>query len=1001
MFNQINNSYLKLLIWVFFLSILSASFHQCTQDYSSTLPKKVDFNFHVKPILVQKCFLCHGPDPSSREGDLRLDTFEGATALLEEGRKAIDPGHPGKSEVVKRINYDDPNLVMPPPESNLELSQYEIDILTKWIDQGAEWKPHWSFIPPKITEPEKFNNSVNEIDDYIEEKIVSKKLNNAPTAGKNSLIRRVSYLLTGLPPTPKKLNNYLADSSANAYEKMVDHYLNDEAFGERWARHWMDITRYAETKGHEFDYSISGAWQYRDYLIRAFNEDVPYDQLVKEQIAGDLLDTVRWNPENGMNESQLGTIFYTLGEGKHSPVDIKKEEVDRIDNIIDVTTKAFQGLTVSCAKCHDHKFDPVPTSDYYSLYGIFESTRISPQPTNVTYHQQKDIDAISALKDSIKIFLASKWENQKFPLSSELKQMSNEVSESSDFEILGDFRGANLDGWKSDGLAFGKRTTLGNPVFGKNSQLTNLSTGKASSKTFGPGIFGALRSPDFIIEKDFIGVKALGKKAIVRIIIDNFQLIQDPIYGGLTKKVEADEWTDLKFNVAAWKGHKAYVEIIPGQYNKHVYQLPKEAFVEAKYIIAFNGDWPQVPTNESFEKPVEMNTALENWAQNSASPEEIRAINQLIATNQFRGNYHQINTYSNKINQLQGQMQDTSFFEGITDGFAINSKIFIRGSHNELSKNVVPRGFLSGIFSKNQFRSEGSGRMELANAIVDPENPLTSRVMVNRIWHYLFGRGLVETVDNFGLQGKLPSHPELLDFLALKFQNEGYSIKQMIKYMVMSQTFRRAVEVPDGNKSNDPDNLYLANFPIRRLESEAIRDALLMVAGNLDETMYGAPVPVYLTPFMQGRGRPYRSGPMDGNGRRSIYLEVRRNFLQPMMLTFDRPIPFSTFGKRNVTNVPAQSLILMNDPFVEAQAGLLAQEIVNEKNLDIDEKIDVIYLRTLSRNAKSEEKEQAKVFIQSLAKNAEIPEQELLENTAIWKAYCHSIFNLKEFIYLI
>ncbi len=984
-----------------FLSISALSFNQCTQDYTSSLPKKVDFNFHVRPILVQKCFLCHGPDPSSREADLRLDTFEGATALLEEGRKAIEPGHIKKSELVKRINYNDPNLVMPPPESNLKLSQYEIDILTKWIDQGAEWKPHWAFIPPKITLPKKFENSKNEIDDFLQQKIVSHKLNNAPTAEKNSLIRRVSYLLTGLPPSLEMLENYLADSSSNAYEKMVDHYLNAEAFGERWARHWMDVTRYAETKGHEFDYTISGAWQYRDYLIRAFNDDIPYDQLVTEHIAGDLLDSVRWNPDNGLNESQLGTIFYTLGEGKHSPVDIKKEEVDRIDNIIDVTTKSFQGLTVSCAKCHDHKFDPVPTSDYYSLYGIFESTRISPKPANVTYHQQKDIEAITTLKDSIKIFLANKWKSENISLTPKHKSIEKSHTESADFEILGDFRGAHLDGWKSDGIAFGQKTTLGNPVFEKNNKVKNLSVGKASSLNFGSGVFGALRSSDFIIEKDFIGVKTKGKNATIRIIIDNFQLIQYPIYGGLTKKVNAENWVDLKFDVAPWKGHKAYVEIMPGQFEKHVYQLQKDAFVETKYALSFNGDWPEIPEILPTGKNTDLQKAIANWTKNSASPDEIDAINQLLSRGQLDGNYPHIKEYAQQIKELQNQLQDTSFFEGITDGFAINSKIFIRGSHNELSEEEVPRGFLSGIFSENRFRSEGSGRMELAKAIMDPSNPLTSRVMVNRIWHYLFGRGLVETVDNFGLQGKLPSHPELLDFLALKFQNEGYSIKKMVKYMVMSQTFRKSVEVPDGNKTNDPDNLYLANFPIRRLESEAIRDGLLMVAGNLDTTMFGNPVPVYLTPFMQGRGRPHQSGPMDGNGRRSLYLEVRRNFLQPMMLTFDRPIPFSTFGKRNVTNVPAQSLILMNDPFVVTQAEGLAKEIVTQKNLSIDEKIDAIYLKTLSRNARAKEKEQAKIFIQTLAKNTEIPEQEILVNVEIWKAYCHSIFNLKEFIYLI
>ncbi|MBV6643578.1 MAG: DUF1549 domain-containing protein, partial [Cyclobacteriaceae bacterium] len=250
---------------------------QCDQKTDGlNLPKKVDFNYDVKPILVQNCYLCHGPDPSSRKGDLRLDTYEGATAMLED-RKAIEPGSPGRSELIKRITHEDPSMMMPPPESNLVLSEYDIAVLTKWIDQGAEWKPHWSFIQPELTKPKSFDKSVsaNKVDDFVLEKLENKGLKLAPRAEKNTLIRRVSYLLTGLPPTPEKVREYEMDQSPDAYEKMVDYYLKNPGFGERWARHWMDLERYAETKGHEFDYEIAGTWKYRDYLIRAFNEDVP------------------------------------------------------------------------------------------------------------------------------------------------------------------------------------------------------------------------------------------------------------------------------------------------------------------------------------------------------------------------------------------------------------------------------------------------------------------------------------------------------------------------------------------------------------------------------------------------------------------------------------------------------------------------------------------------------------------------------------------------------
>jgi hypothetical protein len=327
--------------------------------------------------------------------------------------------------------------------------------------------------------------------------------------------------------------------------------------------------------------------------------------------------------------------------------------------------------------------------------------------------------------------------------------------------------------------------------------------------------------------------------------------------------------------------------------------------------------------------------------------------------------------------------------------------VFVRGNHKELTK-PVPRRFLSALPSKDTiFRTEGSGRMELAEAITDHQNPLMARVMVNRIWYQVFGRGIVETVDNFGLQGKLPSHPELLDFLAIKFQKEGWSIKRMIKYMAMSSTFKRSTLAADGVEKSDPDNILLSYFPILRLKAEDVRDGLLAVSGRLDTSMFGPPVPVHITDFMQGRGRPRESGPLDGAGRRSIYQEVRRNFLEPLMLAFDRPVPFTTFGRRNTTNVPSQSLILMNDPFVILQAELMAKNLLDQSSLSMDDRFIWIYQRAFSREPSAGEIENAKSFIANLARLHVVKDEEVLMSLSIWKDYCHAIFNLKEFIYLI
>lgn len=961
-------------LWFICIVSLGLFISGCRQnDPLPHVPEVVDFNFHVRPILVQNCYLCHGPDPSSRQADLRLDTFDGATALLKNGKgHAIIPGDADRSEAIRRISSSDIGVMMPPPESNLQLSDYEIAVLRKWIDQGAKWKKHWAFIPPEENGESK---AENHIDHFIDEKLKTHALKPAGEAGRTSLIRRVSYVLTGLPPTIDEIQAFLSDETDKAYEQMVDRYLNSSGFGERWARHWLDVVRYAETKGHEFDYEIVGAWHYRDYLIRAFNADVPYDQLLKEHLAGDLLKDIRWNDESGNNESQLGTSFFVFGEGTHSPVDIRKDEADRIDNMIDVTSKTFQGLTVSCARCHDHKFDPIPTADYYALYGVMESSRFSPIPVDLTYEKIESLEEIEKIKTTIRSTL-----EKQFPPTS---QRQTNGMDTTSFDMLGDFRGPSLDNWKSDGLAFGSKSTLGQPVWSADKKLLKFEKGRASSRHLTNGVYGALRSPNFEINRDFIGVRATGKSSTIRVIIDNFQLIQWPIYGGLEHKVDTGSWKNFTFDVSAWKGRKAYVEVLPGSYRSHVYALDPEAYVEVEYAIAYDGNWP-LNVDSFFKEAI-------NW---------VASLNK-----QLMSDAHTLTTSLKHLHEKQEQEtsipEDSLFFTGITEGFGVNSPVSERGSHKNELATVVPRGFLSALTEDHQFESDGSGRLELANAMLDPANPLTSRVMVNRIWHHLFGRGIVETVDNFGLQGKLPTHPELLDHLAIKFQEDQWSIKRMIKYIVMSRTFRRATEAENAALEQDPDNLWLSHFPVRRLEAEAIRDGILATSGQLNTKMYGQPVPVYLTEFMTGRGRPARSGPLDGLGRRSIYLSVRRNFLEPMMTTFDRPIPFSTFGKRNVTNVPAQSLILMNDPFVIDQAQKMAADVLEQEGLTTEERIELIYLRALSRKPEEQEMEQARKFLTLIADSYQVDSEETDQNLSVWKDYCHSVFNLKEFIYLI
>jgi hypothetical protein len=978
---------------------------QCSQDPSASIPDLVDFNFDVKPILVQKCYLCHGPDSTGRKGGVRLDTYAGATAALKHGGKAIVPGHIDSSKLIERIHHTDPDMVMPPLESRLKLNDKEIAILTKWIKQGAEWKPHWAFIPPLSPDLSGLSKDQNAIDYFIGQRIKTAGLQAAGQANKNTLIRRVSYMLTGLPPSVESIDQYLTDNTPEAYEKMVDQYLHSNRFGEKWARHWMDVVRYAETKGHEFDYVIAGAWRYRDYLIRAFNQDIPYNQFVKEQLAGDLMTNVRRDPINGNDESHLGTVFYTMYEGTHSPVDVRKDESDRIDNMIDVTTKTFQGLTVACARCHDHKFDPILTKDYYALYGIMESSRFSPVPATCSEKEEQSIIKVNEIKTYVRRLIADQWMREITNSPNEsivfLKNVQPKKTEESGYKLIGDFRDIGIKDWKSDGHAFSQHTTLGDPLVDSSGNFTGLDEGKASSRILGTGIFGALRSPNFLIEKDFIGVRAKGAKATIRIIVDNFQLISYPIFGGLDQKVDTPAWKNFQFDVTLWKGHKAYIEILPGTFNTHVYNLPQGAFVEIQYSTAFDRHWitPPLPSDQS---PMNPKAAIEHWSAFKASPQETVFLNRMLKAKLLSKKIEGIGELIAQGKQLTRLLKDSIFYNGIYDGYAINSHVFRRGNHLD-ETDLAPRKFITAIAKTDvPYQSTGSGRMELAESILDPKNPLTARVMVNRIWHHLFGRGIVETTDNFGLQGKLPSHPELLDFLAIKFQHDGWSVRKIIRYIMLSNTFKRAIQGDMKSVEVDPEDLLLTHYPMRRLEAEEIRDGLLAVSGRLDSTMYGPPIPCYITSFMQGRGRPKNSGPLDGNGRRSVYQEVRRNFLEPMMVTFDRPIPFSTFGKRNVSNVPAQSLIMMNDPFVLQQAEEMAC-LVTSGNLTADKRIETIYKRAFARPPTIKEKTDAKSFLQTLASQYKVNGHDanaILSNLDIWRDYCHIIFNSKEFIYL-
>jgi len=1026
-----------------FLAILWAFLLLPSLALAQTAPEGNEFfEKKIRPLLAENCFKCHSAASEKLKGGLRLDSRDLALKGGESGKLAIVPGAPAKSLLIEAVGYNNTDLQMPPKK---RLSQQQIDDLTAWVKMGAPWPngpigtadmavahgakatfnlkeraKHWAFLPLMNAAPPQVKNAAwcrSPIDRFILSRLEQARLTPAPPADKRTLIRRVSFDLIGLPPTPAEIDAFLADESPEAFAKVVDHLLASPHYGERWGRHWLDLVRYAETCGHEFDFEMPLAYQYRDYIIRAFNLDLPYDQLVREQIAGDLLPNPRRNPEKGFNESIIGTGFFYLGEAVHSPVDIREDEGSRIDNQIDVLSKTFQGLTVSCARCHDHKFDAISTRDYYALVGFMQSTRyqeafVDPPERIGRYVAQLNdlqsqaeplikknlsIDALHlddwanklSAKDRQKpthplypwLALRNvKAEAEFSPQRQSLLEKLNEATESdakhrSACVVFESFDKPDYAGWYVTGQAF----TNAPAAAGEISLHSISPETAASSARLSPKLQGALRSRTFIIDHDLICYRLRGTGATINLIIDGFQRIRDPIYGGLTFKASNDRFDWHVQNVANWKGHKAYVEILDNGDEK----------VEVSQI-RFCDTPPPDPPDPAVVK------LLEDPSIKSADDLAARYVQVPFAANlalaDSKKHDPQLAALVAHQKQIESQIPAPTRVIAAADGTGVNEHVFIRGNY-KTPGDEVHRRFLEAIAGDQPVESAGSGRLELAERMLSRSNPLLPRVMVNRIWQHHFGEGIVRSVDDFGAMGQPPTHPELLDFLANEFIKRGWSIKAMHRLMLLSSSYQMSSQPDESAAKIDPQNKLLQHMPVRRLEAEAIRDSLLAISGRLDKTMYGPSILPYLTPFMSGRGRPDHSGPLDGDGRRTIYLNVRRNFLSPMLLSFDYPIPATTIGRRNVSNVPAQALTMLNNPFVLQQAQLWAKKTLAEPNLTTEQRINNLYVTAFARPPQSDELEAAVQFLSEQQKQYSDPIKP-------WNDLCHVLINVKEFIFV-
>lgn len=992
--------YLKILsVTLFAASVCFGLAGGAYADDSFTQQQLDHFENKVRPILVNRCNECHAGGES--EGGLSLRSRKSMLAGGETGA-AIVPGDPDNSLLVKALHYDD--VYQMPPDS--KLPEEEIRIIEDWIRESAPWpklsdeeaavaessfdievrkKEHWCWQPVVAPKLPAATDSSKAIDWLLEKRLAEEGLKPNGPAVRSSLLRRISFDLTGLPPSLELVQQYAIDETLST-EQVVDQLLESPHFGERWARHWMDLARYAETHGHEFDYPIYGAWQYRDYLIRAFNADVPYDQFVVEHVAGDLLDDPRRNPDSDFNESVIATAFWFLGEATHAPVDSKEDEARRIDNQIDVMCRSFVGLTVACARCHDHKFDAISTKDYYALSGFFQSSRRQRQVIDKGRRFETAARKIGVLRNKLQAAtdalmeqvaavdsenLATRLAEVDPPrLRTRPEQFSNEsVGETSSVEFP-----LSQEHWKTDGLAF--------------AGMHHGTANSINSGVNGDRFSGVAHSSTFEIKHRFIHIRAKAKKARIELVVDGFRMheFNALLFKGLIhKNVNHDDfqWITIGRELYLHLGSRAWLEF---------QDLGEGSFEVDRIVFSHDRKPPKDPV-ETFDVS-EIGSLIKGPHAND--------LVEWILNNNLEGQFGadasagKIRSLKKQIEAIDSELSLPWLVYVMTEGFPENEFVFVRGNHKTPGE-VAPRQFLTALVGDDDSldRAKGSGRLHLAKQIVDPSNPLTSRVIVNRVWHHLFGRGIVRSVDNFGVLGEKPSHPKLLDHLADEFVKDGWSIKRLIRKLMLTEAYARSSSPLSDAAEKDPENILLARANVCRLQGEAIRDAMFAASGRLDRKMFGVSVPVHITPFMNGRGRPKESGQLDSGGRRSIYIATRRNFLSPMMLAFDTPIPFNAIGRRSVSNVPAQVLILMNDPLVLQQAETFAKRVIEKRN-GIEQRIEYVYLNALGRRPDENEFRKSEAFIKSHASRLKLD----VDDVKVWADFCHVVFNVKEFIWL-
>jgi hypothetical protein len=958
------------------------------QEYSK-LPSELDYNLHVKPVLSDKCFICHGPDQAKQKAGLRLDMAASAFGELPEspGKVAIDPGSLNGSEFFHRIMSSDPEYQMPSKESHLTLSAKEKAILIKWIEQGAEYKPHWAFVKPEKPTVPKVENAdwpSNEIDHFIWEKLEEQKLNPAAHAEKELLLRRVSLDLTGLPPTLNEINAFVNDQSPDAYEKQVDRLLNSRHYGEKMAIDWLDLARFADSHGYTVDRVLDMS-PYRDWVIKAFNNNYPYDKFIQWQLAGDLMP-------NATKEMLMATAFNRIHPQNAEGGIIEEEfRVEYVVDRINTTGVAIMGLPVGCARCHDHKYDPISQKNYYEMFSFFNNLAEAGQISFNDAMPSPTILLPSAEKEKIIQFIKEKVAEQENTVSQTMKvaepdfaqwiqlksykNLSTEKIPTNGLQAHYNFENGSLKNVaKPQETGMMKRGFGGSQ--GEKAVLIDRGNGKAlalnGDEWFDLGKAGVFRKSDpfsisirvfvpkelnegvifhkCMVERTYnyrgyhlyvrdnklelsiahaapsnaitkiskqplpreqwiqftVTYDGSGKAAGLKLFQDGKELDMETTMDQLQKDILLNAGNEPGLQIGAWdrgyglKGGRVDDILV---YNRTLTEFEVET-------IAGLSAWSSVATKEHHQLSEEEKNVLKKYYLSTVHPGVLSARKEL--------------------QQRRAELADST--EDIQEYMVMQEMpkprqayLLQRGSYDAIGEEVFPNTPESILPFPEELPKNRYG---LALWLTDANHPLTARVAVNRYWQNFFGTGLVKTAEDFGNQGDLPSHPELLDWLAVTFRESGWDTKKLCKLMVMSATYRQDSKVNPSIREIDPENRLLSHGPSARLSAEMLRDNVLLASGLLNKKIGGKSVKPYQPEGLwEINNTSYQPDTGDDVYRRSLYVLVKRSVPNPTLGTFDATSRSYCVARRQNTNTPLQALVTLNDPTYVEAAKVLGEQI--------------------------------------------------------------------------